>query len=133
MTFEVKQLHRAVFYPTFCEWLMDHDFPIVSADILPENVFVCHVDGLPIYAIWFYFTDSKSLAWLGWPVSNKNINHKLRDGGMDYLLEYVSNYAKKKKIKLLFTTSNTHGVVEPLLKNGFVEGDRDVSHFLKQI
>ena len=133
MTFEVKQLNRKEFYPTFCKWLFEHNFPAISDAILPENVFVCHSDGLPIYAIWFYFTDSKSLAWLGWPVSNKNINFKKRDGGMEFLLEYVSNYAKKKKISLLFTTSNTEGVISPLLKNGFLIGDTKVNHYLKNI
>ena len=133
MTFEVNQLQRKEFYPTFCKWLSEHNFPVISDSILPENVFVCYVDGLPIYAIWFCFTDSKSLAWLGWPISNKNINHKKRAGGMDFLLEYVSNYAKKKKISILFTTSNTQGVVEPLLKNGFMIGDKAVDHLFKKI
>lgn len=132
MTFEVKQLPKLEFYETFCKWLDVHKFPRINQAVLPENVFICYTEGIPIYCFWFYRTDSK-LAWLAFPASAKNVNFKKKQGGMEFLLEHITNYCKKKKILTLITTSNTQSVIDPLLSNGFEVGDSGVSHLIKKI
>jgi hypothetical protein len=97
MEFIVHKHSKAEFYPIFCKWLEGHNFPEISDLILPENVFICYADEVPIYCIWLYRTDSK-LAWLAWPASNKNVNYKKKVGGMEFLLESVLKYCKRKNI-----------------------------------
>lgn len=132
MEFIVHKHSKAEFYPIFCKWLEGHKFPIVSSLILPENVFICYADEVPIYCIWLYFTDSK-LAWLAWPASNKNVNYKKKIGGMEFLLESVLKYCKRKKILTVITTSGTQTIIDPLLKVGFDLGDSAVNHYTRKI
>lgn len=71
--------------------------------------------------------------WIAFPASNKNVNYKQRIGGMEFLLEHIKNYAKKKGIMTLFTTSSTTSVVDSLTNTGFEVGDKNVNHFLFKI
>lgn len=71
--------------------------------------------------------------WIAFPASNKNVNYKQRIGGMEFLLEHIKNYAKKKGITTLFTTSGTESIIESLTKSGFEVGDANVNHFTIKI
>lgn len=129
MGFEIKKHQKLEFYETFVKWCNQHKFPRISEEVLPENVFVCYnEDEIPVYCVWFYYTDSK-LAWLAFPVSNNKIDYKKRKFGFDFLMIQIANYAKKKNIKMLFTTSSTESVVNSLDKAGFVQGDLNVNQY----
>lgn len=132
MKYSVKQHSKKEFYPIYCKWLETHNFPAISDLLLPENVFVFYTDEVPCYCIWVYFTDSK-LCWIAFPASNKNVNYKKRTGGMEFLLNEVLKYCKRKKILMVITTSNTETIVEPLLKSGFNEGDKGVNHYYQKL
>lgn len=132
MDYIVKKHSKDEFYETFCKWLEQHSFPQINDLILPNNVFVCYNEEIPIYCVWLYFTDSK-LCWMAFPASNKGINYKKKIGGMEFLLNSVSKYCKRKKILTLITTSNTESIIEPLLKSGFTVGDTNINHYLKKI
>jgi len=132
MEFIVKKHSKEEFYETFCKWLDQHSFPLINELVLPNNVFVCYVGEIPIYCIWLYFTDSK-LCWVAFPASNKNVNYKKRLGGMEFLLDSVSRYCKRKKIVSIITTSSTESVIKPLLNSGFELGDSNVNHYIKKI
>ena len=133
MNFQVKKHSKEEFYPEFCRLLDLHHFPKISDKVLPELAFaIYNEDGIILYSFWIFRTDSL-LAWLAFPVSNKAIPYKKREGAFEFLLEQISNYAKKKGILTLFTTSNTEGVVKPLLKSGFDLGDQLVNHYIKPL
>lgn len=129
----MKKHNKSEFYKTFSHWLDLHHFPRINELILPENVFVTYdKDDYPIYCVWFYFTDSK-LAWIAFPASNKNIAYKKRQYGLDFLIKYVCNYAKKKGFLTVITTSGTDSVIESLTKNEFELGDSNISHYIKKL
>lgn len=132
MAFEVRKHSKEEFYDQFNKFLDMHHFPRIHKDVLPELVFVVYRQEIPIYCFWLYRTDSK-LAWIAFPASNKNVNYKQRIGGMEFLLEHIKNYAKKKGIMTLFTTSSTTSVVDSLTNTGFEVGDKNVNHFLFKI
>lgn len=132
MMFTVKKETKKDFYPTYCKWLETHNFPAISDLLLPENVFVLYADEVPCYCIWVYFTDSK-LCWIAFPASNKNVNFKKRTGGMEFLLDEVLKYCKRKKIKMVITTSGTESIMNSLLNSGFSVGDQGVNHYIKTI
>lgn len=134
MSFTVKKHSKEEFYQTFNKLLDLHKFPRINDKVLPEIAFAVYGENdIILYCFWFYFTSSKGLAWLAFPVSNKNINFNKREGALEFLLEHISNYAKRKGIITLFTTSSTEGVIQPLLKNGFDLGDQAVNHYVKSL
>jgi N-acetylglutamate synthase-like GNAT family acetyltransferase len=127
MAFEVKKHSKEEFYEVFSKWLDLHNFNRINKEVLPENCFVVYKDDLPIYSFWVYFTDSK-LMWIAFPASNKNVNYKKRIGGMEVLLEHIKQYAKRKGIITLFTTSSTESIIGSLTNCGFEIGDTNVNH-----
>ncbi len=130
--FEARQFKKDKFYETFCQWLKEHNFPIIDRSVLPENVFVCYKEGIPVYCFWLYLTDSK-LAWLAWPASDKYIDYKHKEGGLEFLVNHISRFCQENKITTMFTTSNTDSIINPLLNNGFIGRDLSVNHYIKQI
>lgn len=132
MSFSVKKHSKEEFYETFCKWLDSQNFPQINKEILPENCFVAYVDEIPCYCIWVYFTDSK-LAWIAFPASNKNVSYKKKQGGLDYLINYVCDYLKRKKILTVITTSGTENVIKVLEKSGFEIGDSQINHYIKKL
>lgn len=133
MNYKVKKHSNEEFYDEFCRLLDLHKFPRINNQVLPEIAFaVYNEDNVILYSFWFYFTTSK-LAWIAFPVSNKNVLFQKREGALGFLLEHISNYAKRNGIITLFTTSSTEGVINPLLKNGFDVGDTDVNHYIKPL
>ncbi len=132
MAFEVRKHSKEEFYDIFSAWLDNHHFPRIHKDVLPEVVFVCYKEDIPIYSCWIYRTDSK-LMWLAFPASNKNVNYKKRIGGMEVLLNHIKEYAKKKGIRTLFTTSGSESIIQSLTNVGFEIGDKSVSHYTYKI
>ena len=131
MSFTVKKHSKEEFYEIFCKWLETQKFPLINKEVLPENCFVCYIDETPCYSIWVYFTDSK-LAWLAFPASNKNVGFKTKNGGLDFLINYVCDYLKRKKMITAFTTSATENVVLALEKAGFDKGDQCI-HYIRKL
>lgn len=129
MQYTVKKHSKDEFYETFLNWCDLHKFPKIPDITLPENVFVCYKEEVPIYAIWFYHTDSK-MSHIAYPISNKKVSYNSRRGGLEFLINEVVKYARRKKIVCLFTTSGTEEVVGTLIKCGFVEADKNVTQFV---
>lgn len=133
MAFEVKKHSKEEFYDTYCRWSLLHGFPIANIKMFPESAFVCYIDDLPIYAIWFWFTNSK-ICISTFLLSNKGVNYKKRIGGKKALIQEVINYAKRKKQFLIYFPTTSKEVIETLLELGFNPGDSDSSqYFLKLI
>ncbi len=132
MSFVVKKHSKEEFYKIFSKWLETQNFPSINKEVLPNNCFVCFVDEIPCYCIWVYYTDSK-LAWIAFPASNKNVNYNKKKGGLEFLINYVCDYLKNKKVLTVFTTSSTDSVTKSLEKNYFEIGDSNVSHFFRKL
>ena len=58
------------YYNTLVEWWNVHNFPVLSIESLPDNIYIVSREGLDLYAIPVYITDSN---WciIGFPTSNK--------------------------------------------------------------
>lgn len=132
MNYTVKKHSKEEFYEIYAKWLSEHNFPVLNEKILPENFFVCYQENLPIYAMPLWFTDSK-ICIIAFVVSNKNINYKKKIGGLDYLIQEMCKYAKRKNLLTVYTTTTTQKVIDSLIKNGFFNGDLDSSQFFKTL
>jgi hypothetical protein len=133
MAFEVKKHSKEEFFDTYCRWSLLHKFPLANKEMFPETALVLYKDDLPIYAIWFWFTNSK-ICIATFMLSNKGVNYKKRIGGKKALMLEVINYAKKKKQLLIYCPTTSKEVIETLLEVGFNQGDSDSSqYFLKLV
>lgn len=132
MEFIVKQVKKEDIYSDYERMNNLHKFPLVHKDLLPEFAFVCYKDELPIYMIWFWFTNSK-LAIITYILSNKGVNYKKRIGGMQFLINKIIDYAKKKKQRMIYFPTSNQEVANVLLEIGFFEGDKGFGQFFKQI
>lgn len=130
MDFTVVKHSKEEFYNVFNHWIENHDMPLnsINIEMLPKNIFVCYNAQIPIYAIPFWFTDSK-IGIASVMVSNKKINYKKKIGGKEFLLEHVIKYAKQKKLKSIFSPTKNDKFIESLLKVGFFQGDDDSSQY----
>lgn len=132
MSFQVKKHSKEEFYPIYSKWLEEHNFTVLNKAILPENFFVCYQEEVPIYAMPLWWTDSK-ICIIAFVVSNKNVNYKKKIGGLDYLIEQMCGYAKRKKLLSVYTTTTTQSVINSLIKNGFGQGDIGANQFFKTL
>ena len=132
MSFIVKQVKKEDIYSDYERMSALHHFPAWNIDLLPEYAFVCYVDELPIYMVWFWFTNSK-LSIVTFILSNKGMNYKKRIGGMQFLLTKVIEYAKKKKQKMMYFPTSNQEVANVLLELGFFEGDKGFGQFFYKL
>lgn len=133
MEFNVVKHSKEEFYNVFNHWIENHDMPLdsIPMEMLPNNIFVCYNGELPIYALPFWFTDSK-IGIASVMISNVKINIKKRIGGKEFLINHIVQYAKNKKLKSIFSPTTNKKFIESLLNVGFLQGDEDSSqYFLK--
>lgn len=132
MSFVVKKIKKEDIYSDYKRMCDLHHFPAWNMHLLPEYAFVCYKDELPIYMVWFWFTNSK-LAIVTFILSNKGVNYKKRIGGIEYLITKVVQYAaKKKQIMIYFPTSNKE-IGNILLESGFFEGDKGFGQYFYKL
>lgn len=130
---KVKLIKTKEFYSTMQKWWDGHNFPHVSPSMLPENTFVVfNGNGDATHSVCFYNTDS-NLCWLGFPLGNNEVEKEDRKDCFSYLLEQVESVAKQLDYQIMFTTSNVPPVESVLTKNGYVKGDVNVNHYMKQL
>ena len=67
------------FYNTLCEWWTDWKFPLMSIDAIPNNICVVSNEGVDLYAVPVYLSDSE-VCWMGFITGNKNSTKELRSG-----------------------------------------------------
>jgi hypothetical protein len=127
--FKVELIPIEYFYPTYVLWCKEHKFPFTKIGNI-EDSFVCFAGEEPIYSTFFWSTKSK-MCVMGFPVSNPKVSYKDRDGGLEYLIEEISNYAKEKGFSFMWTTSATKRVIDSLDKSGFILGDTNINQYVK--
>lgn len=130
MELVVRKQSKLEFLPTYTKWLEKHQFPANCTSIMPENFFVCYADETPIYALPFWHTDSK-ICVIAFIASDKNANHRLKKGGLDYLIQQVIGYAKRKKYLAIFSSTTNETIIKSFYANEFVDGDKDGFQFFK--
>ena len=132
MSFIVKQVKKEDIYSDYERMCALHHFGAWHIDLLPEYAFVCYKDELPVYMVWFWFTNSK-LAIATFMLSNKGVNYKKRIGGMQFLLTKVIEYAKKKNQKMMYFPTSNQEIGNILLELGFIEGDKGFGQFFYKL
>ena len=104
----------------------------MSIDALPNNIFVVSNQGIDLYAVPVYLSDS-DMCWIGFITGNKNTTKELRKGSLDYLIKYTEEYLRISGRKFIMTVSKT-----PILKKTFTDNDyilsgENINEYIKKI
>lgn len=129
----IKLIRTEEFYPTMLDWAKIRNFPLPPLSFLPTNTVVAF-DELDeaVYGTCIYNTDSEVM-WIGWEISNPKKEYELRAKSFNYILKYAEEYAKVNGYKHVITTSATPPVEFALNTAGFLEGDKQVNQYIKNI
>lgn len=120
------------FYNTLCEWWTDWKFPVMSIGSLPNNIFVVSNDGVDLYAIPVYLSDS-DVCWIGFITGNKKSTKALRSGSLDYLIKYTEQYLKQYGREFIMTVSNTPVLKKIFKDNGYLLSGEGINEYIKKI
>lgn len=120
-------------YSQMKEWWEGHNFPVVNPSLLPHKTFVCYNDNdIPVYSVCFYNTDS-NLCWIGWEISNPNVDKSETKGCFAHLFKVVESYAKHLGYDVMFTTTDKKSIEGTLTKQDWYRADENVNHLIKEI
>lgn len=73
--FKFRIEHKEDYYKTLCAWWSDWKFPKVAYTSIPERIFVVSNDGIDLYAVPVYVSDS-DFCWIAFITGNKNSTKK---------------------------------------------------------
>lgn len=129
--FKAKTFWTSLVYELLADWWEGHKFPVLPLNALPKKcIIIQNQNEISTHAIFPYTTDS-DICWIAYPVSNPHIDKKEKEGGLESLIKFASEYAKENKFTYAFTTSPLQKVQEALLLDGYQIGDTNVNHYLK--
>lgn len=123
-------------WDTLLSWWKQWEFEFIpSKEFLPDNGtggLIVEKENIPIASVFMYTTNSGVCA-LGWPLSDKNYKQEDRKQAMILLNTACENVWKAHGGKFLFFWGNNKKYNNSLEEIGFVEGDTNYSHLIKQI
>jgi hypothetical protein len=115
-------------YATISEWWTEQQWPVIPADCLPTYGLIA--DGL--CAGFLYETDSK-IAWIEWIVGNPRADKLARRQALDALIDGLSERARSKGNRIVFTAASHSGLKARLTERGFALTDGGMSHFIRSL
>lgn len=120
-------------YPILKEWAGVRSFPLPPLSFLPTYTAVVFDElGDMVYTTCIYHTDSEVM-WLGWELSNPHKDKDLRKKSFTHILKFIEGYAKSNEYKHIITTSGTPPVENGLRVAGFLEADKNINQYIKNI
>jgi hypothetical protein len=120
------------FYNTLYKWWTDWKFPIMNIDMLPNNIFVVSNDGVDLYAIPVYLSDS-DICWMGFITGNRYSTKEMRSGSLGFLLNYTEQYLKNSGRKFIMTVSGTPILKKTFTDNGYLLSGENINEYVKKI
>ena len=120
--FDWRLLDKSQCYDELVEWWEAHqafEGRIIEYSSMPHRVFVVSKNGIDLYAVAVYVTDS-DLCWIGWITSNPNSPLKLRAGALDFLYSIIAIVMKAQGFNQIISKTNNRGLKRVLESNAFV-------------
>lgn len=114
---ECRLENKERYYETLVDWWSKWNFPILDKASLPQRIFVVSAEGVDLYAVPVYTSDS-SWCWIGFITGNKHAERKYRKNALNFLLYNVEQYMKSIGYDLIMTVSGN-----PILKKLFEDGN----------
>lgn len=120
------------FYSTLCEWWVSWNFPVMSINALPENIFVVSNDGVDLYSIPVYLSDS-NVCWMGFITGNKDSTKIMRKGSLDCLIKFTESYLDELGYEFVMTVSKNPVLKKIFEDNGYFISGENVNEYIKKI
>jgi len=128
--FKFRIEHKEDYYKTLCAWWSDWNFPKVAYTSIPERIFVVSNDGVDLYAIPVYVSDS-DFCWIAFITGNKNSTKKIRKGALSSLINYVENQMKNSGFRLIITVSGTPILKKTFSDNNYLLSSEGINEYIK--
>lgn len=119
-------------YPTLLNWWEDWGFPKITISSLPSHIYVVDKEGVDLYAIPLYVTNS-DICIIGFPTGNKKARRGLKEGALEYLLEIIETVCKSQGFRVLLTTSDTPKLMNVFESTGFTKSDEGTNFYTKTL
>lgn len=120
-------------YQELLSWWSFWRFPAPARETLPDNGLcgiVIYKEGINICAGFLYFTNSK-ICWLEFIVSNPEYRSKDRTEAIQILINELSEIAKEKGFKVMFTTLKNPNLIKHYEKCGYSMGSTGTCEMVK--
>jgi hypothetical protein len=122
-------------YPTLSNWWNFWRFPVPLKEYLPDEGkggVMVYKDGIEICAGFLFFTNSK-MAWLEFIVSNPEYKEKDRKEAICFLINELTQIAKSKGFKIIFTSIKNENLVNRFKECGYVVGSENTKELIIQV
>lgn len=129
MEIEIVPYYDKEHLPLVQKWWREQ----LNLDMVPELTsefgHVSYVDGKPVAVMFYYPCLGSKIAWMGFPISDRNAERGVRDAALDQLLEEVKVSIKKLGYTLIWTVSGVKPVQKRLEKHGYKVCDTDINQY----
>lgn len=123
-------------YPMLCRWWSWFRFPAPPIECLPSNGenslggAIVMNGKTEICAGFLYFTNSK-MCWLEFIVSNPDYREKDRKEAIQYLIYELSEIAKRKGFKVVFTSVKHPSLIKHYSDCGYSNSGSNTTEMVK--
>ena len=100
------------------------DWKPVPMGLLPEDGYVAFYEGNPVAAMFIYFSSNSKMAFLAWPISDRNANSTVRAACLMQLDKAIQDLAISKGAVGIFASAPTEHVANLYKKFGYVETEK---------
>ena len=122
-------------YSTLVKWWEASNFPPPPKEYLPEEGrggIMVYKDNIEICAGYLFFTNSK-MAWLEFIVANNLYREKDRKYAIRFIINELTQIAKSKGFKVVFTSVNHKNLINHYLECGYVIGSENTKELIIQL
>ena len=122
-------------YPKLVSFWNFWRFPAPAKELLPDEGrggLMVYKDGIEICAGYLFFTNSK-MAWLEFIVSNHEYKEKDRKEAICFLINELTQVAKSKGFKIVFTSVKNENLVNRFKECGYVIGSENTKELIIQV
>lgn len=114
--------------PEVSKWLEKHQFPLPPEQMLPPEGYM-----IEDIACGFLYTTDSTFGWIEWVFSNPTKTKEERQVALDLLMALLEAQAKDLGVEVIFSSASVNAYHAILKRNGFMETDRDVTHYVKML
>lgn len=119
-------------YATLLNWWSANDFPAPPKEFLPEEGrggIMVYKDNIEICSGYLFFTNSK-IAWLEFVVANNLYREKDRKEAIRFLISELTQIAKRKGFKAIFTSINHPSLIKHYEACGYLKGNNNTTEMI---
>lgn len=125
------EVFTAEHHPTLASWWEAHGWPVIPMSSLPARGLLVGEEN-PVVAGFLYITDS-DIGIMEWIVSDPKSSIFERSKSLDYLIEELCTLGKTLGCRLLLTFLKHDGLMKRVEKLGFVQTDKAMTHFGREL